>query len=59
MDESAADEVLLSKVFTQLAAWKAAKKNATLKFSADAVTAADVVGSSVTYVAVIAGNSHS
>ena len=39
MDESAADEVLLSKVFSQLAAWKAAKKNATLKFSADAVTA--------------------
>lgn len=44
MDETAADEVLLSKLFASLSAWKAAKANATSwkKFStADVATAAD------------------
>lgn len=42
MDETAADEVLLSKLFAALSAWKAKKANMTgtwKKFSADAVTA--------------------
>ena len=39
MDESAADEVLLSKLFAALSAWKAKKFNMTKKFTADAVTA--------------------